>query len=90
MVYLMNCIWSRKCAVLVLLLYSFALYPGPTQFFNVARLKTGRPGQSGDVIRHSFGHGFESPPTRPRVNGPSLQAWCQEPRVLALRSTVVQ
>ena len=26
----------------------------------------GRPGRSGDVIRHSFGRGLESPPSRPR------------------------
>ena len=50
-----------------------ASYPGPTQFFNVARWKTRGPigpGRSGDVIGHCLGHGLKSPPTHPRNKTP--------------------
>ena len=37
------------------------LYSGFPMFFNVAREKSGRPGRSGDVIRHGLGRGYVYP-----------------------------
>ena len=62
-----NAVHCHKLLTLCTMMISLASYPGLTQFFNVARSETGRPGRSGDVIGHYFGRGLESPPIRPRA-----------------------
>ena len=46
--------------------YSLASYPGLPMFFNISREKSGRPGQSGDVMDTVWAAVSFSPPTRLR------------------------
>ena len=53
-----------KVAALMLTVRS--LVPSPSHVFQRSTRKSGRPGQSGDVIGRGLGRGCASPPTRPR------------------------